>query len=88
MSSGAYEISILPAARKQLDRLPGSDRSRLDEAIASLAENPRPPGCVKLHGEEAWRIRVGVYRVIYEIHDDVLLITIIRVAHRKDSYRP
>ena len=88
MTAGGYQVRIVQAARKQLDRLPATDGRRVEAAIQELADNPRPAGCCKLSGEDAWRIRVGMYRVIYEIHDDYLMVVVIRVAHRKDSYRP
>jgi mRNA interferase RelE/StbE len=56
-------------------------------AIRNLSANPRPAGCKKLKGLDAWRIRVGDYRVIYEIHDDVLVVLVIRVAHRGEVYK-
>lgn len=56
-------------------------------AIAALAENPRPQGCIKLTDRDGWRIRVGSYRVIYEISDGQLLVTVIRVGNRRDIYR-
>jgi mRNA interferase RelE/StbE len=62
--------------------------ARLVGAMRALAENPRPPGCKKLRGgENLWRIRVGDFRVIYEIHDDVLVIVVVSVGNRRDVYR-
>ena len=55
--------------------------------MEALAEKPRPEGCSKLTGREAWRIRVGDYRVIYEIHDDRQVVIIVVIRHRKDAYR-
>ncbi|MDZ7724062.1 MAG: type II toxin-antitoxin system RelE/ParE family toxin [candidate division KSB1 bacterium] len=55
--------------------------------IYDLAENPRPPGCQNLSARPAWRIRIGSYRVIYEIHDDQLLVLVITIGHRKDIYK-
>jgi mRNA interferase RelE/StbE len=57
------------------------------QAIGQLADNPRPVGCKKLKGMSAWRIRVGDYRVVYEIHDDVLVVLVVRVAHRREVYK-
>ena len=63
-------------------------KRRIGQAIDALAMNPRPPGGVKLTGEEnAWRIRVGDYRVLYEIHDARLVILVIRIANRREAYR-
>jgi mRNA interferase RelE/StbE len=56
-------------------------------AIASLANDPRPSGCKKLKGEDAYRIRVGDYRVIYEIEDDKIIVIVVSVGHRKDIYK-
>ena len=61
--------------------------TRVEAAIDALASNPCPPGCIKLHGEERWHIRVGVYRIIYTIEDDRLIVTVVRVQHRRDVYR-
>jgi mRNA interferase RelE/StbE len=83
-----YRIEIMPHAGRQMKGLPEPIRKRIDTAIQQLPGNPRPPGCLKLHAEEnAWRIRVGEYRVIYEIHDNVLLVLVIRVDHRSSVYR-
>ncbi|MEO1670657.1 MAG: type II toxin-antitoxin system RelE/ParE family toxin, partial [Cyanobacteria bacterium J06631_2] len=62
-------------------------KRNISDAISNLAENPRPSGCKKLKGRPAWRIRVGIYRVIYKISDRQLIITVIDVGHRKDIYR-
>jgi mRNA interferase RelE/StbE len=83
-----YDVQFLPAARKQLADLPRQAQTRIATAVDALADNPRPAGCVKLAGSDnAWRIRVGRYRVVYEIADDKLLVLVVRVAHRKDIYR-
>ena len=82
-----YRVLIERRAQRELDRLPVAIRQRLNAAIARLAGDPRPTGCLKLRGEDAWRIRVGVYRVIYEIQDDRLIVTVIRLGHRRDVYR-
>ncbi|MDQ3637697.1 MAG: type II toxin-antitoxin system RelE/ParE family toxin [Actinomycetota bacterium] len=57
------------------------------EAIEGLREEPRPPGCRKLSDREGWRLRVGVYRVIYEVDDDQRVVTVLQVGHRRDIYR-
>jgi mRNA interferase RelE/StbE len=83
-----YQLITKPSAEKQIARLPSPIRRRVYEALDGLCENPRPRGCVKLEGgEDLWRIRVGDYRVIYTIEDDVLVVLVVRVAHRKDVYR-
>ena len=83
-----YEIIIRPTAEKSLDKIPRPSRRRIADALDKLREDPRPAGVVKLSGEDnLWRIRVGDYRVVYEIHDDRLIVLVLRVAHRKDVYR-
>ncbi len=83
----SYEISILRRAQKELAKLPQRDYQKVGDAIGNLAANPRPTGCKKLKGRPAWRIHIGVYRVIYEISDQKLIIIVIDVGHRKDIYR-
>ncbi len=87
MSYVSYSISILRRAQKALARLPKQDYGRVRDAIRALAENPRPPGARKLRDREGWRIRVGVYRVIYEIDDTSRVITVLDIGHRGDIYR-
>lgn len=83
-----YAIDFQLSADKALRKLPVGVQRRIVAAIEPLADDPRPAGCVKLSGgEELWRIRVGDYRVVYEIHDRQLRILVVRVAHRKDIYR-
>ncbi len=81
-----YIISFNKQAKKQLDKLPDHIANPILAAIAPLAINPRPRGCKKLTGRDGYRIRVGDYRIIYEIFDAVLLIDVINVGHRKDIY--
>jgi len=83
-----YRLELTRPARKALDSLPRTIQPRVEAAIAALATRPRPSGSAKLKGEDnLWRIRVGDYRVIYEIRDEVLVVIIVRVAHRRDAYR-
>ena len=82
-----YAIAILRRAQKELQRLPRADYERVRDAIRALADEPRPPGCLALTGRDGWRIRVGNYRVIYEINDMQHLVTILHVGHRRDVYR-
>ena len=82
-----YSIEILRVAQKQLAKIDHSQQPRLIEAIRGLAANLRPPGCKKLSGRPAWRIRIGSYRVIYEVQDGRLLILVVGVGHRKDVYQ-
>lgn len=79
---------ILPrSVQKQLGRLDSMVAERIESALAGLQKIPRPPGAKKLKGRDGWRIRVGNYRVIYEIHDRILQIIVIQVGHRRDVYR-
>lgn len=83
-----YAIEFTSAAARQMWKLPRAIRDRILDAAESLSTNPGPSGSRKLVGEEtAWRIRVGDYRVIYDIYDEALLVTVMRVAHRRDVYR-
>lgn len=88
MAAAKYEVVIEKRADRELRRLPKTDRERVSDAIAALAEDPRPPGCKKLVVKpEAWRIRVGDYRVVYRIDDRILRVMVIRVGNRRDIYR-
>lgn len=82
-----YRIEINRTAHKQITDLPTRTVERINEVIAKLAEEPRPPGVRKLFGEKAYRIRVGDYRVLFKIDDETRLVTIYRVKHRRDVYR-
>ena len=80
-------IKINPSANKYLSSLNIELRRRIMQTIDKLALVPRPLGCNKLKSHDAYRIRVGEYRVIDEIHDDVLIVLVVRVAHRRDAYK-
>ena len=80
-------VEILRTAQKQLARIERSAQPVIIESIRQLSGNPRPPGCKKLSGRPAWRIRVGNYRVIYEIHDQRLLVLVVTIGDRKSVYR-
>jgi mRNA interferase RelE/StbE len=82
----SYRVEVLRRAVKTLSKLPGRDYERVRDAIRALESEPRPPGCKKLVGRDGWRIRVGRYRVIYEIADVVRVVTVLDVGHRKDIY--
>lgn len=83
-----YRILLERAAEKDLSRLSSEMHDRVIAAIQMLADNPRPSGCRKLAGSKHdWRIRVGDYRVIYEIADAIRIVRVNRVRHRRDVYR-
>ena len=82
-----YRIEIDRPARKALDALDGSVHSRVVAAILGLADDPRPSGCTKMTGRAAWHNRIGDYRVVYEIHDRVLVVMVVEVGHRREVYR-
>jgi mRNA interferase RelE/StbE len=82
-----YTILIERYAQKQIMKLDKKVIPVIKSAIASLADNPRPHGYKKLKGEDAYRIRVGDYRVIYEINDNTIIVTVVSVGHRKDIYK-
>lgn len=82
-----YTILIERYAQKQIMKLGKKAIPVIKAAIAGLGDNPRPYGYKKLKGEEAYRIRVGDYRIIYEINDDIIIVTVVSVGHRKDIYK-
>ena len=82
-----YSVRFVRSARKELEQLPDAALQRVFPKIEALGENPRPPGCKKLRGAtDLWRIRVGNYRVVYQVADAVLLVEIRAVGDRKDVY--
>jgi mRNA interferase RelE/StbE len=83
----SYRVSLLRRAQKELADLPEEAYVRVRDAAQALAEEPRPSGCKKLKGREGWRIRIGDYRMIYEIDDDQQTILIVHIGHRRDVYR-
>lgn len=82
-----YQVQISPAALRQLRKLDSPAKRRIQAAIELLSNEPRPSGAKKLvGGEEAWRVRTGDYRIVYEIHDNVLLVLVLAVGRRRDTY--
>ncbi len=81
-----YRIELRPAAVRALRKLDLQVRPRIQGAIALLAEDPRPPSSRALRGRPGFRVRVGDYRIIYTVEDDVLLVVIITLGHRRDVY--
>lgn len=82
-----YRVEVRPAAVRQLREIDPTQRHRIQGAIALLAEDPRPPAAKPLRGRPAWRVRVGDYRIIYTTNDDVLLIVVVTLGHRREVYR-
>ena len=81
-----YRVELAPAAQRDLRRLPREVLTRLAALVQGLAENPRPAGVRKLRGEDrTWRIRVGPYRVVYDIQDDRALVVILKVVRRSET---
>ena len=79
-------LFILRRAQKELAELSLAEYERVKEAIYKLGQDARPRGCRKLSGREGWRIRVGHYRVVYEIDDERQIVTVLHVGHRRDVY--
>ena len=84
----AYQVTFSPRARREIQSLPRAAQVRIAPRIAALADEPRPPGVKKLSGEaELYRIRVGDYRVIYDVMDEQLVILVVGVGHRRAIHR-
>jgi len=79
-----YRVEVRPAAVRALRNLDRAVRPRIEGAIALLAEDPRPPASRSLRGRDGFRVRVGDYRIIYTIHDDVLLVVVVTLGHRRE----
>jgi len=83
-----YTVKIRTKALKALGALPRATRDEIQRAIDALAEEPRPAGVKALQGRKRlWRVRLGAYRVVYSIQDEVLLVLVVRIGHRRDVYR-
>jgi mRNA interferase RelE/StbE len=88
MSPQAYQVEFTPAALRQLVKLPRAVQAQIIAAIDSLEADPHPPGSKKLKGQaNTYRLRVGKYRVLYDVYDRVLWVLILKVGHRKEVYR-
>lgn len=84
----SYRIEVKRSAAKALKKIPKADQKRIAEKIDSLAECPPNPEITKMKGNNPFhKVRVGDYRIVYEIQEDVLLILIVKIGHRKDIYR-
>ena len=83
----SYRLAFKASVAKDLRKIPRQDVVRILERIDRLADEPRPAGCEKLSGLERYRVRQGVYRIVYEIEDDRLVVMVVKVAHRREVYR-
>jgi mRNA interferase RelE/StbE len=84
----AYTVELSNRAKRDLAALSADLQTRIVKALRKLEENPRPSGIEKLKGEDnAYRLRVGDYRILYEVHDKVLLVLVVKVGHRREVYR-
>ena len=82
-----FRVILPKSVQKELDRLPDNVVKRILARLVELGNDPRPSDVKKLKGRSAWRIRVGDYRVIYEIHDRELRVLVITIGHRREIYR-
>lgn len=83
----SYRIEFSPKARRQVRKLSPAIQLQIGKAIEQLATEPRSVNFKKMHGINAWRVRTGNYRVLYEIHEGILLILVLALGHRRDVYR-
>lgn len=83
----SYNVRVKRSAAKEIEALPPKDRRRVVAKIQTLASNPRPVGSEKLSGEDKYRLRQRDYRILYEIVDDELIVTVVKVGNRRDVYR-
>ena len=84
----SYQVLFTKRAVRDLETLPDQDRVRVAKRLEGLAKEPRPPGVTKLQGtEDVYRMRVGDYRVLYIIEDDIVTVSVVRIGHRRDIYR-
>lgn len=86
-ASSHYEVELSEVAKRDLERLESPVQDRLRLAFRVLSRNPRPPKSIKLKGRSGYRIRVGDYRVIYEIFDDKVIVLVTRIGHRREIYK-
>jgi mRNA interferase RelE/StbE len=84
---GKYRLVFKKSVARDLREIPNRDVARILKCFDALSEDPRAPGCERLSGLERYRVRRGIYRIVYEIRDDALLVVVVRVGHRRDVYR-
>ena len=82
-----YSVFLSRNAEKALKRAPTEIRERLLRTVKALKNNPRPDGVTKLKGRDAWRVRVGEYRILYHIDNNEMVVVVIKIAHRREAYR-
>ena len=82
-----YKITFKKSVSKDFRTIPNQDVKKILDKIEDLSENPRAEGCIKLSGQEHYRVRQGLYRIVYEIRDEVLVVNVIKVAHRSNVYK-
>lgn len=86
--TATYEVRLARRAARSLASLERREQQRIRAALDLLADNPRPPTCVAMQGEDSvYRVRVGDYRIVYEVLDSILLVHVVRVGHRREVYR-
>jgi len=81
-----YEVSVRPQAKKSLSKIPKRERHRIEIAIDLLSRNPYPPAARKLVNRPEWRVRIGKYRLLYEVFDNELVVLVISIGHRSEIY--
>jgi mRNA interferase RelE/StbE len=84
---GKYKLVFRESVSKDLRTIPNRNVNRILKRVDELAGNPRPPGSEKLSGDNRYRVRQGIYRIIYEIEDEALSIIVVKVGHRRDVYK-
>jgi mRNA interferase RelE/StbE len=84
---GSYELLFKKSVAKDLRELPKTDVRRILQCIRLLADDPRPPKCEKISGQERYRLRQGVYRIVCEIDDNVSIVLVVKIGRRRDLYR-
>ena len=83
----SFEVIFRQSVAKDLRQIPKKDIKRILKRIEALRSEPRPPGVEKLSGQEKYRIRQGVYRILYEIRNHELIVVVVKIGHRRDVYR-
>jgi mRNA interferase RelE/StbE len=83
----SYKILIKPSAVKEIEAIPKRDRLRIIGRIQGLSGDPKPPGSEKLSGRDKFRLRQGIYRIVYSVNDDEPSLLIVKIGHRKEVYR-